>query len=57
VEATALGNAIVQAIAAGRFSSLEDARHHVAAAVSGGSFEPRASSPWRDSGGRPAVVA
>ena len=57
VEATALGNAIVQAIAAGRFRTLEEARGHVAAAVSGRSFEPRAASPWRQVSRRPAVVA
>ena len=34
VEATALGNAIVQAVAAGRFRTVEEARGHVAAAVS-----------------------
>ena len=57
VEATALGNLIVQAIAAGRFRTLEEARRHVAAAVSGRSFEPRAGSRWRQVSRRPAVVA
>ncbi|HOG29179.1 MAG TPA: FGGY-family carbohydrate kinase, partial [Vicinamibacterales bacterium] len=41
VEATAMGNAIVQAIAAGRFASLAEARAHVARHVSPSSFEPR----------------
>ncbi len=56
VEATALGNAVVQAIAAGRFPALADARRYVAAAVSGRSFQPRAASPWRQVSRRPAVV-
>ena len=30
IEATAMGNAVVQAIAAGRFASLAEARAHVA---------------------------
>ena len=34
IEATAIGNAVVQAIAAGRFASLADARAHVARHVS-----------------------
>lgn len=57
VEATALGNAIVQAITAGCFRTLAEARRHVAAALSCRSFEPRAGSPWRQVSRRPAVVA
>jgi rhamnulokinase len=57
VEATALGNAIVQAIAAGRFRDLVDARRHVAGALSCRTFQPRESSPWRHVRHRPAVVA
>jgi rhamnulokinase len=41
VEATATGNAVVQAIAAGRFASLADARAHVARHVSPTSYAPR----------------
>jgi rhamnulokinase len=41
IEATAIGNAVVQAIAAGRFASLADARSHVARHVSPASYEPR----------------
>ena len=41
VEATAIGNAAVQAIAAGRFASLADARAHVARHVRPASFAPR----------------
>lgn len=41
-EATVIGNAMVQAIAAGRFSSLERARKHVAQNVNLKEFSPRA---------------
>ena len=41
VEATAMGNAVVQAIAGGRFASLADARAHVARHVSPKSFAPK----------------
>jgi rhamnulokinase len=57
VEATALGNAIVQAIAAGRFRTLADARQHVADALSCRTFEPRPGSAWRHVSRRPPVVA
>jgi rhamnulokinase len=57
VEATVLGNAIVQAIAAGRFRTLAEARRYVATSVSCRTFEPRAGSPWRRVSHRPAVVA
>jgi rhamnulokinase len=40
IEATATGNAVVQAIAAGRFTSLADARAHVARHVSPKSYAP-----------------
>jgi len=58
VEATVIGNVLVQAITAGRLRSLADARRHVAATpISGGRsadriqprrFEPRSSSAWAD---------
>jgi rhamnulokinase len=41
VEATAMGNAVVQAIAAGRFATLADARSHVARHVRPTPYEPR----------------
>lgn len=41
VEATAIGNLLVQAIACGRFSSLAEARAHVAANVRARRFDPR----------------
>jgi rhamnulokinase len=57
VEATALGNLIVQAMAAGCFTTLAEARRHVAAATRCRRFLPRADSPWRRAGTRPEVVA
>jgi rhamnulokinase len=45
-EATVIGNALVQAVAAGRFSSLAEARRHVAANVSPRRFEARPSVEW-----------
>jgi rhamnulokinase len=41
VEATAMGNAVVQAIAAGRFASLAEARSHVARHVCPTAFSPK----------------
>ncbi len=41
VEATAIGNAVVQATSAGRFASLADARSHVARHVRPTSYGPR----------------
>jgi rhamnulokinase len=41
IEATAIGNAVVQAIAAGRFASLAEARSHVARHVSPTTYAPR----------------
>lgn len=57
VEATALGNLIVQAMAAGCFSTLAEARRHVGAATRCRTFLPRADSPFRRSRHRPEVVA
>jgi rhamnulokinase len=57
VEATALGNLIVQAMAAGCFTTLAEARRHVAAATRCRQFLPRTDSPWRRAGTRPEVVA
>ena len=58
VEATVIGNVLVQAVTAGRFASLSDARRHVAATPIGGGrsadriqprrFEPRSPSAWAD---------
>jgi rhamnulokinase len=57
VEATALGNVIVQAIAAGCFTTLAEARRHVGAATRCRSFLPRADSPWRRAPRRPEAFA
>jgi len=46
VEATVIGNAIVQAIAAGRFATLAEARRHVAENVIPRRFEPQPSLAW-----------
>jgi rhamnulokinase len=46
VEATVTGNALVQAIASGRFSSLAEARRHVALNTQLKEFTPRASQAW-----------
>ncbi len=46
VEATVIGNAAVQAIAAGRFASLQEARDHVAENVETRTFTPERSAAW-----------
>ena len=47
VEATALGNIAVQAIAKGDISSLEEARAIVAASTEMGSFAPQETAAWQ----------
>ncbi|HEV2764729.1 MAG TPA: rhamnulokinase family protein [Pyrinomonadaceae bacterium] len=51
VEATVTGNVVVQAVAAGRFASLSEARRHVAENVSRKRFEP-ARSPETEAAAR-----
>ena len=46
VEATVIGNIVVQAIAAGQFGSLAEARHHVAANFPSTRFDPTPSAQW-----------
>lgn len=46
VEATAVGNAAVQAISVGRFASLADARRYVAQRCQAKEFVPRPSKDW-----------
>ena len=46
VEATVLGNVLVQAVAAGRFATLAEARQHVAANIEPRSFLPQTSPAW-----------
>jgi len=48
VEATSLGNLMVQAIASGRFASLADARAFVKWHLPGRPYTPRARSRWQD---------
>jgi sugar (pentulose or hexulose) kinase len=48
VEATSLGNLMVQAIASGRFASLADARAFVKRHLPGRPYTPRARSRWQD---------
>ena len=50
VEATALGNLAVQAIADGEVASLAVARDRVARAFPPRAFEPRPSAAWREAG-------
>ena len=48
VEATVLGNVLVQAVAAGRFATLTAARQHVAANIEPRSFTPQPSRAWEE---------
>jgi rhamnulokinase len=48
VEATVIGNVLVQAVRAGRFASLAEARRHVAERAEPRRFAPRPSSAWID---------
>ena len=56
VEATVIGNVLVQACAAGRFASLREARRHVAQNVSLKEFTPRPSPAWTESAQRFAAI-
>jgi rhamnulokinase len=55
-EATVIGNALVQAVAAGRFATLADARRHVSAILSPRRFEARQSSEWEEKHRRYAAI-
>ncbi len=55
-EATVVGNVLVQAITAGRFSSISDAREHVRANFELTSFEPRPSAEIDEAAERYASV-
>ncbi|MBS1788815.1 MAG: rhamnulokinase [Acidobacteria bacterium] len=46
VESTVIGNVLVQAVAAGRFASLAEARRHIAENLHLRRFEPQQSSAW-----------
>jgi rhamnulokinase len=56
VEATVTGNVIVQAVAAGRFASLAEARRHVSENVSLRRFEPRSNEKTEEAARRYAEV-
>lgn len=56
IEATAIGNIIVQAIRDGRFKSLSEARRHVAKNVKLKEFYPRPSDAWRAAADRYATI-
>jgi rhamnulokinase len=58
-EATVIGNALVQAVASGRFASLAEARRHVAANISPRRFEARTSPEqpsWEEKANRYAGI-
>ena len=48
VEATVIGNALIQGIASGRFASLAEARRHVSQNVQLKEFVPRPSPAWEE---------
>jgi rhamnulokinase len=52
VEATALGNVMMQAIATGHLGSLAEGRAAVAASIQQERYEPGAAQPWDDAYGR-----
>jgi len=56
VEATVTGNALVQAIAAGQFQSLAEARHHVALNTQLREFTPHPSRAWEEAAHRYAKL-
>jgi len=56
VEATAIGNVLVQAIAAGRFPSLAAARDHVRLSAPPRRFEPRRDAHWQAAARRYAEI-
>jgi len=56
VESTVIGNVLVQAVAAGRFSSLAEARRHVSNNIPIKSFEPNKSDEWRNAADRYAAI-
>jgi rhamnulokinase len=56
VEATVIGNLLVQAIAAGRFASLAEARHHIAANVSLDRYVSQSPNAWEERAQRYAEI-
>jgi rhamnulokinase len=56
VEATVIGNALVQAIAADRFATLAEARRHVAENLNPRRFQPQAAPGWKNAARRYAEI-
>ena len=56
VEATVTGNVLVQAISAGRFSSLAEARHYVSENVRLKRYVPQRSLAWEEAAQRYATI-
>jgi rhamnulokinase len=56
VEATVIGNALVQAIRAGRFQCLSEARKYIATNIQLKKFVPGASSSWEEAARRYRVI-
>jgi rhamnulokinase len=56
VEATVTGNVLVQAIAAGRFASLAEARRHVAQNIQLKKIPPRGSPVWEEARSRYSII-
>ena len=56
VEATVLGNVLVQGIAHGRFGSLAEARRYAAAHLNAPRVDPQPSPDWRDAADRYAAI-
>ncbi|HUG52707.1 MAG TPA: rhamnulokinase family protein [Vicinamibacteria bacterium] len=56
VEATVIGNVLVQAVTAGRFRSLAEGRRHVAEKVPPRRYEPRPTPAWAEAARRYADV-
>ena len=52
VEATAIGNIAVQAIAAGQLASLTEARELIRSSFTVENYEPGNSAPWDDAYGQ-----
>jgi len=56
VEATVIGNVLVQAITAGRFESLSEARRYVGKHAQVKTYEPRRSPAWEEAARRYAEI-
>ena len=55
-EATVIGNVLVQAVAAGQFETLSEARRHVAANLQLRHFVPQSLREWEEAGKRYAAI-